>query len=356
MITIYDDTHRYHDPPHNFEDGRLVESAERPLRAAVLLQALQSSGLGPVLPRRSFGAEALAAVHSPTYLAYLEHAYENWVQAGGDPAAALPSTFAVRWMDNYQPHPLSDPGYYAFDTSAPIVAGTYTAARAAIEVALTGAACLRELDRAALPGAPQASPLGVYALCRPPGHHAGSDLMGGYCYLNNAAIAAQHLVQSGGRVAILDIDLHHGNGTQQIFYHRQEVFFVSIHIDPAAHYPHFSGFAHETGAGPGQGYNLNLPLPAGTGNAAYLAALQHALAALRQFAPAWLVVSLGFDTYKEDPVGGFALDGDIFAQIGRRVAGLGLPTLFVQEGGYHLPTLGTHLLDCLGAFQQGALA
>jgi len=207
-------------------------------------------------------------------------------------------------------------------------------------VALTGAALLLE-------GQPLA-----YALCRPPGHHAGTDLYGGYCYLNNAAIAAQHL--AGGleraerhRVAILDIDFHHGNGTQQIFYEREDVLFVSIHADPAREYPFFAGYADERGAGAGLGYTLNYPLEAGVADGRYLAVLDRALAAVAEYAPRYLVLSAGFDTFGGDPIGDFALSTAAYPAIGRRIAALGLPTLVVQEGGYAIAALGENAAGLL---------
>jgi acetoin utilization deacetylase AcuC-like enzyme len=345
MITIFSADHTQHTAPHEFLDGRLISPYESPARAAMILAAIERAGYGPVLPPRAFAETAILAVHDPEYLDYLEHAYERWVAAGGDPAAVLPSTLAVRWMGRKCVGPLVAPGYYSFDLSAPIVAGTYRAARAAADVALTGAALLLE-------GQPY-----VYALCRPPGHHAGSDLYGGYCYLNNAAIAAQYLLASNVQtlqrsnaptsVAILDIDFHHGNGTQQIFYTRGDVFFASIHADPAREYPYFAGYADERGAGAGLGYNLNIPLEAGMSDARYLAVLEIALQAITTFGARYLVISAGFDTFGGDPIGDFALTSAAYPAIGRRIAELGLPTLVVQEGGYAVAELGDNVAGLL---------
>ena len=353
MITIFSNDHALHAAPHEFLDGRLIPPYESPGRADMILVALDRAGLGPILPPRAFGEAPIRAIHDAEYLGYLESAYERWVAAGGDPAAVLPSTLAVRWMARKSVGPLVAPGYYSFDLSAPIVAGTFRAARAAADVALTGAALLLE-------GQPC-----VYALCRPPGHHAGTDLYGGYCYLNNAAIAAHYLAVGGcelaggdndqlpapnrqpHRVAILDIDFHHGNGTQQVFYERDDVQFVSIHADPAREYPYFAGNADERGAGAGLGYNLNIPLEAGVNNERYLAALAGALEAIERFGPRYLVVSAGFDTFGGDPIGDFALTGAAYPAIGRRIAALGLPTLVVQEGGYAIAELGENVVGLL---------
>jgi acetoin utilization deacetylase AcuC-like enzyme len=192
MITIYSAVHILHAAPHVFLDGRLIAPYESPERASMILAALERGGFGPIQAPQQFDAALIRAIHSREYLEYLEHAYERWVAAGGEPAAVLPSTLAVRWMGRKSLGPLVAPGYYSFDLSAPIVAGTYRAARAAADVALTGATLLQEGQRC------------VYALCRPPGHHAGTDLYGGYCYLNNAAIAAEYLLRSttdGGGLA-----------------------------------------------------------------------------------------------------------------------------------------------------------
>jgi acetoin utilization deacetylase AcuC-like enzyme len=217
-------------------------------------------------------------------------------------------------------------GYYCIDTFTPLDSNAYHAARAAVDVALTAA---EELVRGRHV---------AYALCRPPGHHAQHRFFGGFCYFNNAAVAAQYL-SARGRVAILDIDYHHGNGTQDIFYRRADVLTVSLHGHPNIAYPYFSGFADESGEGDGMGLNLNLPLPERTDDAGYLKALDRALAAIRRFAPSCLVVSLGFDVLKGDPTGSFTLSTRTMGVIGRRMAELGLPMLFVQEGGYNLRNL-----------------
>ncbi len=348
MITIFSPDHALHDAPHEFLDGKLIPPHEAPIRARMILEALERADFGPIQPPRAFDLDPVRAVHDHDYLAYLAQAYERWVAAGGDAAAVLPSTLAVRWMSRRSVGPLVAPGYYSFDLSAPIVAGTYRAARSAADAALTGAALLLEGQRLA------------YALCRPPGHHAGHDLYGGYCYLNNAAIAAEYLrtegrglrtessgPQSWPRVAVLDIDFHHGNGTQQIFYERDDVLFVSIHADPAREYPYFAGYADERGAGAGMDFNLNFPLEAGVTNARYLAVLEQALTAIADFAPRFLVLSAGFDTFGGDPIGDFALTAAAYPLIGQRIAQLGLPTLVVQEGGYAVAALGENATGLL---------
>jgi len=235
-------------------------------------------------------------------------------------------------------------GAYLFDTATPIVAGTWSAARGAVDVALSAAE--RVID-----GAPLA-----YGLCRPPGHHAARGMLGGYCYFNNAAIVAEWLRRERGahRVAILDIDYHHGNGTQQIFWERGDVLYLSLHADPARAYPHFSGYAAERGAGTGEGMTRNWPLPTGTTLDGYATALREALAMVAGFAPdAPLIVSAGFDTFERDPIGDLALQTEDYGEIGRLIAGLGLPTIVLQEGGYAVDALGANALALLTGLREG---
>jgi acetoin utilization deacetylase AcuC-like enzyme len=230
-------------------------------------------------------------------------------------------------------------GYHMADGACPIGSGTWEAARAGADVALTAA------DRV-LTGAPAA-----YALCRPPGHHAGADVAGGFCFLNNVAIAAEAMRARWPRLAILDVDVHHGNGTQSIFWERPEVFFASVHGDPAAFYPFLNGYAHETGEGPGRGYNLNLPLPAGTGDAGWLEAIGRALQAIEAFAPGALLVSLGLDAQENDPLGILKVTTDGFRLAGERIGRTPLPVLLVQEGGYLCDELAGNLLAFLEGFE-----
>lgn len=345
MIVVASDDHFLHNPPHEFLDGALIPIYETPARVTIIRAALERAAIGTIVEPRAFGIEPVRAIHDDGYLSYLETIYTRWVVAGGASEAVIPGTLAVRWMSRPHDHPLAAPGYYTFDTCAPIVAGTYAAARAAADIALTGAELLVTGHRAA------------YALCRPPGHHAGRDLSGGYCFLNNAAIAAEYLVHATGtRCAILDIDFHHGNGTQQIFYERSDVLFVSIHASPAYQYPFFLGYAEERGAGAGEGYNLNLPLDPGAGSREYLAALDRALDAIADFAPRFLVLSAGFDTFEGDPVAnhgsGFALSTADYPVIGRRIAALNLPTLVVQEGGYAIDALGDNVVGLLQGLEE----
>jgi acetoin utilization deacetylase AcuC-like enzyme len=246
----------------------------------------------------------------------------------------------VRHAATYPTHIVGRLGWHAADTGCPIGPGTYAAACAATDVATTAAQLVMDGEDAA------------YALCRPPGHHAYRDLAGGFCFLNNSAMAAAQLKLKHERVAILDVDVHHGNGTQGIFYERPDVLTVSIHADPVFFYPYVWGYAHERGAGPGLGANLNIPMPKGTGDDDYIKAIGEAEKTIRAFAPGALVVALGLDASEHDPLAGLAVTTAGFRRIGAAIARLGLPTVFVQEGGYLSDILGANLTAALGGFEE----
>jgi acetoin utilization deacetylase AcuC-like enzyme len=232
--------------------------------------------------------------------------------------------------------PLGTLGYYGSDTATPILEGTYEAARRSVDVAMTAAQAVLDGERS------------VYGLCRPPGHHAAEATFAGYCYFNNAAVVAQHL-SARGRVTVLDIDYHHGNGTQQIFWERGDVQYVSLHGDPARAYPYFSGYDDEIGQGNGRGSTLNLPLQPGTDDVSYLNALGRAVDAIDGFGPAVIVMSLGVDTHVDDPLGDLAVTTDGFARQGKLIAELERPIVVLQEGGYDLATIGANVRGFLGA-------
>ncbi len=340
MLTIYSEDHRLHHGAAELYRGRLVPCFEMPARAEQVLDRVKAAGLGAVVAPDPLDRAALARVHAEDYLAFLETAWDEW-QALGETGDALPYAWPATGLRRDVPpeHIDGKLGFYSIDAAVPITAGTWRAITSSAACALTGA-------RQIVEGAASA-----FALCRPPGHHAGARAMGGFCYLNNAAIAAQYLRDNGaGRVAILDVDYHHGNGTQSIFYDRGDVFFASLHGDPAVEYPFFLGHADERGEGDGLGANRNFPLPWGTSGADYLSALDAALADIAAFAPDMVVVSLGVDTFAEDPISHFKLHGPDFAEIGRRVAGLGRRTLFVMEGGYAVADIGANVAHVLTGF------
>jgi acetoin utilization deacetylase AcuC-like enzyme len=307
-----------------------------------VLAAVTACRIGPVLEPQPFPLAALERVHAPRYLRFLERAWEAWT-ALGNTRDVLPDVWPVRgFRHDVEPDGfLGKLGLYSFDTETPLTAGTWEAARAGAEVALTGQRQVGAGERA------------VFALTRPPGHHAGPDYFGGYCFINNAAVAAQAFLDEGAqRVAILDVDFHHGNGTQSIFYERADVLVQSIHGDPRTEYPYFLGHADETGRGPGHGFNFNYPLPARSSNAAWLDALDVACGRTRSFRPDALIVSLGVDTYAGDPFSKFQLDEPEYRELGARLAALRRPTLFVLEGGYAVERIGSNVAAVLSAFED----
>jgi len=292
---------------------------ERPARVGALLETLTPLNLFRQTSPKSFGERYIRAVHDPDFVSYLQRVCKKLSAK----RPVYPYVFPIR-----RPHRKPDDlsvcaGYYCIDTFTPLDKNAYDAARAAVDVALTAASLVRGGTRTA------------YALCRPPGHHAERRVFGGFCYFNNAAIAA-HFLSREGKVAVLDIDFHHGNGTQDIFYRRADVLTLSLHGHPHFAYPYFSGFGDELGEGDGKGFNRNYPLPEETNELLYLTTLDRAIKRLRTFAPTYLVVSLGLDTMKGDPTGTFSLRAQSMYEIGRRLGGLSWPTLIVQEGGYNL--------------------
>jgi len=339
MNIIYTATHRRHAPSYEFAKDRMRPYSESPARADVILQALQDRGSADIVTPQEYPLDPIRAVHDAEYLHYLENIYTTWIAEGQPETGVIPYTFAVRTMGQQPDRLVRQAGYYCFDAQTPIVEHTYEVALSSAYCALTGADMLLSGERT------------VYALCRPPGHHAGRDLYGGYCYLNNAAIAATHWSQQA-RVAILDIDYHHGNGTQDLFYDSSQVLFVSIHADPHRAYPFFSGFADEQGVGAGRGFNHNFPLGAHVDEGQYLTVLDQAADIIQTFAPEFLVVSVGADILRDDPFGGFDLLVESFSAIGEHLAQMRLPTLLVQEGGYDLQQLGESVVTVLRAFER----
>jgi acetoin utilization deacetylase AcuC-like enzyme len=344
MKAFADPAQELHSPRFFLMRGRVRPNFEVPARAASLAEGLKRLGIAPEQPPPA-PRSALEAVHAPDFLDFLRDAPAGW--------AALPDP-GEEVVGNMHPSPemvaeaarlprglVGQVGWYTADTACPIGPHTW---RASIGAAACALAAAQEA----------ASGRTAYALCRPPGHHAYAARAGGHCYLNNAAIAAQALREAGaGRVAVLDIDSHHGNGTQGIFWERGDVLTVSVHGDPDGYYPWYVGRAHErgAGAGAGAGCNLNLPMPQGTGDAAWLEAIGTGLAAIRQFGAEALVVSAGFDASEHEPLGYLRVTEDGFARAGALIARAGLPAAIVQEGGYNVDLIGTLLARFLGAWR-----
>jgi acetoin utilization deacetylase AcuC-like enzyme len=340
MKTVFSEKHVLRDAQTEFYGGQLVPPFECPERARLIKARIEETALGPIQDATEHGLEPILAVHEPDYLAFLETAFTRWQEAGFK-GEAYACNWPARRMTMRRPEHIDGQlGYYALAAETAITAGTYQAARAAADVALTAADRLIQGDQAA------------FALTRPPGHHAAFDMFGGYCFLNNAAIAAQHLRANGaGKLAILDVDFHHGNGTQDIFAARSDILFASLHGRPEEAFPYFSGHADETGIGPGEGATLNLPLPPGTDWPTYTEALDQALRAIQRFHAETLVVSLGTDTFERDPISFFKLKSNDFTRMGQQLATLNLPTLFIMEGGYAVEEIGINTVNLLTGFQ-----
>jgi acetoin utilization deacetylase AcuC-like enzyme len=338
MLTFASDAHRQHHPRQPFHDrDGLTFPPEVPERAERIRAAIDAAGF-TVEPPTTHGLGPVLRVHTHAYVDFLEHAHARWREMMNAPAdgEAVPYARAIRGqpLAGGAQSVIADLGWYSHDNDA-LLAGSWAAAVGAVDVTLSA-------WEAVATGRANAA----YALARPPGHHAAADSYAGYCFLNNAAIAAQAWTDRGARVAILDVDYHHGNGTQQIFYERDDVFFASLHADPIDEYPFFLGHASERGSGAGAGFTRNFPLPLGTAWDAYDPALDAAANAINDFGPDALVVSLGVDTAAED-ADTFQLVGGDFTRIGSAIGGLALPTLLVQEGGYDLSVLGRNVVNVL---------
>lgn len=350
MDIFYNYMHSRHQGRMEMYRGELVPCFEVSERLDNILYELNRRAVGPIKiveMSDSDIASAVKKVHSERYLEFLKHAWREWIalNPANSKRDAFPSVWPVRTLrsDNLPKNFAARMGLFSFDAGTPITAGTWP-------VAWHGAGCAISGANSILDGAHEA-----FVLTRPPGHHSGYDFFGGYCFINNAAVAAQRLCDGGiGKVAILDIDYHHGNGTQSIFYDRADVFFASIHGDPATEYPFFLGYADEKGYGNGVGYNLNIPLPYGTGFSVWCDALLQALDAIKSFDAQVLVVSLGLDTFELDPISGFRLSSDDYFCIGEIIQTLGLPTLFVLEGGYALDKLGINVVNVLEGFAKAS--
>jgi acetoin utilization deacetylase AcuC-like enzyme len=341
----WSDAHRLHAPETAVWVGARIDADELPERAESIRAALEQAG-APVVEAVPHSDEALVAVHDSGLVDFLRTAWENW-QADGMPEAAgthdvvgyiYPTAGLLGGLDPHVPTALSArTGSWAFDTMTPVGEGTWAAARAAVDVALTAADLV-------LDGAPAA-----YACCRPPGHHVTRSAYGGSCYLNNTAVAAQYLRDRGkSRVAIVDVDAHHGNGAQAIFWERGDVLTASVHVDPGAGwFPHFLGFEDESGRA-----NVNLPLPPGSGDAIWLAAVDRLAATVEEHGCEALVVALGVDAAADDPNSPLAVTEDGYGEAGRLLGALGVPTVLVQEGGYVLETIGPLVRATLDGFES----
>lgn len=341
MRSVYSESHKLRNPRTELAGGRLVEPFERPTRATYIVDRLNAVGLGEITEPTDHGMDPVLKVHDTEFVKFLKTAWDEWRKAGYE-GEAIPTCWPARRMATKIPDHIDGKlGYYAMAAETSISPGTWEAALGAVNVALTGAEMIHSGERAA------------FSLCRPPGHHAARDMYGGYCFLNNAAIATQYFIDHGAtRVAVLDVDFHHGNGTQDIFYNRNDVIYLSLHGDPLDAFPHFLGYADETGQGEGQGYNFNYPMKPGTAFDAWGKALDDALGHVKHLDTEVLVVSLGVDTFETDPISFFKLKSDDFFTYGKTIAKLGLPTHFVMEGGYDIDEIGLNTVNVLQGFES----
>jgi acetoin utilization deacetylase AcuC-like enzyme len=337
MDVVWTDLHRRHAPRHEINMGQAIPTYERPDRAETIRDELLTDSRYRFVDRREFGREPVEAVHHAGLIGFLESAWSELNTSTGRDEFFPEVVMHAGLRDGMGKAPLPQSavtgfGYWCYETATPLVEGTYVAARASVDVALTAADIV-------LAGASYS-----YGLCRPPGHHAASDVYGGFCFFNNAAIVAHHVATTtGSKVTVLDVDYHHGNGTQQIFFDRDDVQFVSLHGDPVRAYPWYTGHADEIGTGVGRGTTLNFPLAAETPDDVYERRLADACVAIADFAPSLLVVSLGVDTYWNDPISDFALTTDGYRRCGAIVRQLGLPTVVLQEGGYDIEAIGRNV-------------
>jgi acetoin utilization deacetylase AcuC-like enzyme len=346
MLIFHNPAHHLHAGRQEMFRGRLVPCHETPARLAHVMEELARRPVGELREPGAADLALIQQIHTQPYLDFLANAWDDWLAL--DPANVeldiLPSVWPAKGLrrDVAPTNFSARVGQFAFDAGTPLSAGTWQAA-------LAGAACAIDAARTVY-GATVQSRVAM-ALTRPPGHHAGADFFGGYCFLNNSALAAQALREAGARrVAVLDVDYHHGNGTQSIFYERSDVFTASIHGDPTTEYPFYLGYVDETGVGEGKGLNLNLPLPAGSGFDTWRQAAQSALHEVRRFGAEAMVVPLGVDTFEGDPISKFTLRSDDYFEVGRLLASADVPTVFVMEGGYAVAEVGVNVVNVLEGF------
>lgn len=345
MKTVYSQDHYKHWLRFEVSAGETKPCFEKPARAQYVLDEINKRQLGEVIQPNTFHHEHLQKVHSEKYLNFLQHCWQQWEQEMGSCLDAVATVFSRPSLGHREPENIEGKlGFYSADLSAGLGPDSWQAIKFSADVALHAAELILQGEHSA------------FGLCRPAGHHASHALMAGYCYLNNAAIATEYLITKGKqRVAILDIDYHHGNGTQSLFYSRSDVLFTSIHGDPEQEYPFYLGYEDEQGEGDGLGFNVNCPLPLGSTDwPKYQAALQHCLNKIEDFNADVLVVSLGVDTFVDDPISHFKLTADDFSKIGAMLTQAGLPTLFIFEGGYAVEELGVNTVNVLETFERSA--
>ncbi len=337
MITVYADDHNLHCGLLDPRGDEWQPSAECPDRANNVLKVIQDQNFGTLMDPTNFGEDKVTCIHAPDYVQFLKDVWPAWLASNEKGANARPDTFVGAGMRHADTECIAGKlGRYSFDSTSPFVEGSWQAIRTSANIALTGAELVRGGEQQA------------FALCRPPGHHATVNYCGGYCYLNNTSLAAQSLLDGGAKkIAVLDVDYHHGNGTQSIFYERNDVLTISLHADPSLEYPYFLGYADEPGSGVGHGFNVNYPLPFGTDWKHYEVALADAIQQVQRFEPDGLVVALGLDTFAGDPTTHFNIETEDYLRMGKAIASLGLQVLVVLEGGYSVEHIGWNTVKFL---------
>lgn len=346
MKLFFSERQLAHQPQQYMVHGKLIHAFENNDRATTLLGALGGAGLSPIAPK-DYGIAPALTVHADHFVDFLQTAHAEFMKLPNAGPEVLPNIHAYvgaapSLAPRGKPRPtgiIGRSGWYVGDLSAVIMEGTWESALVSTHAAVAAADAVLSGDKAA------------FALCRPPGHHAYVDRASGFCFLNNAAIAAQHLRGQFKRVAILDFDTHHGDGTQAIFYQRDDVFFGSVHTDPSAYYPHYLGYADERGAGKGEGFNLNCPLLFGTGDAEFIAANRDIVDNALKFGAEALVISAGWDAHHKDPLSKLKVTTEAYARIGEMYGKLALPTVIVQEGGYSLEAIADSARTFTQAFR-----
>lgn len=337
MKVIFDSRQRRHFPKNFMANGKCLDNPEVPARVDALHGGALAAGCELSVPT-DFGQGPIAAVHTAEYLHFLQTIYRRWKRIENASDEVIPNIHPDKRTASYPKSAVGQAGFHQSDTACPISKDTWESAYWSAQSAITAAELIVDGHTAA------------YALCRPPGHHAFADQAGGFCFINNSAVAAEHLLRAGKRPAILDVDVHHGNGTQGIFYRRGDVLTVSIHADPVRFYPFFWGHAHERGEDDGLGANLNLPLTRGTGDDDYMATLATALERITAFGADTLVIALGLDAAENDPLKGLAITTEGFGRMGKLISDIRLPTVLVQEGGYLSESLGSNLSNFINGF------
>jgi len=341
MKTVYSKNHILRNSKTELYGGELVKPFERPERMEFIINEIKDRHLGPILDPVNVNTDIILKAHEKHYVDFLNVAWKEWLKLGLG-GEAIPTVWPSRSMNsNIIPNFIEGKlGYYALANETSISEGTVEGAYEAVKVVLTAADML-EKEKS------------LFALCRPPGHHASKDQYGGYCFFNNVAIAAERLIEKGAKkIFILDVDFHHGNGTQAIFYDRSDVFFTSLHGDPKEAFPHFLGHANERGGGAGEGYNMNYPMQPGTSYAEWTKALDNSIEKIKSYNPDALLISLGVDTYEKDPISFFKLKSNDFFDVGNKIASCKLPTLFVMEGGYAIKEIGVNTVNVLKGFEE----